>query len=101
VIASEAPACDRLAEHGVRGVAEVLGGEQEASKTRKIRSVRRRFGDEMPAWYVGDTVGDVLEARAAGVGTVSVVWGWHGVERLRRVKPDRMAHAPSDLLDLF
>jgi len=50
VIASEAPARDRLAEHGVRGVAEALGGEQEASKTRKIRSVRRRFGDEMPAW---------------------------------------------------
>jgi len=50
---------------------------------------------------VGDTVGDVLEARAAGVGTVGVAWGRHGVERLRRVKPDRMAHAPSDLLDLF
>jgi len=50
---------------------------------------------------VGDTVGDVLEARAAGVGTVGVAWGWHGVERLRRVKPDRMVHAPSDLLDLF
>jgi len=85
----------------VRGVAEALGGEQEASKTRKIRSVRRRFGESLSAWYVGDTVGDVLEARAAGVGTVGVAWGWHGVERLRRVKPDRMAHAPSDLLDLF
>jgi phosphoglycolate phosphatase len=90
-----------LAEHGVRGVVEVLGGEQEASKTRKIRSVRRRFGEPLPAWYACDTVGDVLEARAAGVGTVGVAWGWHEVERLRRVKPDRMAHAPSDLLDRF
>ena len=27
-----------LAEHGVRGVVEVLGDEQKASKTRKIRS---------------------------------------------------------------
>ena len=90
-----------LAERGVRGVGEVLGGEQEASKTRKIRAVRRRFGDDMPAWYVCDTVGDVLEAQAAGVGTVGVAWGWHGEERLRRVNPDRMAHAPSDLLELF
>ena len=90
-----------LAKHGVHGVAEVLGGEQEASKTRKIRSVRRRFGDDMQAWYVCDTVGDVLEAQAAGVGTVGVAWGWHGEERLRRVEPDRMAHAPSDLLELF
>ena len=90
-----------LAEHGVRGVVEVLGGEQEASKTRKIRAVRRRFGDDLPAWYVCDTVGDVLEAREAGAGTVGVAWGWHGEERLLRVAPDHMAHAPSDLLDLF
>lgn len=90
-----------LAEHDVRGVVEVLGGEQEASKTRKIRSVRRRFGETLPAWYVCDTVGDVLEAREAGVGTVGVAWGWHGEERLRRVEPDHIAHAPSDPLYLF
>jgi phosphoglycolate phosphatase len=90
-----------LAEHGVRGVVEVLGGEQEASKTRKIRAVRKRFAHDMPAWYVCDTVGDVLEAREAGARTVGVAWGWHGEERLRRAGPDRMAHAPGDLLDLF
>jgi len=92
---------DILAEHDVRGVVEVLGGEQEASKTCKISSVRRRFGETLPAWYVCDTVGDVLEAREAGVGTVGVAWGWHGEERLRRAAPDHMAHAPSDLLDLL
>jgi phosphoglycolate phosphatase len=82
-------------------VADVLGGEQEASKTRKIAAVRRCFGEALPAWYVCDTVGDVLEAREAGVRTVGVAWGWHGEERLRRASPDRIVHAPSDLLDLF
>ena len=90
-----------LAEHFVRGVAEVIGGDQDESKTRKIDNARRRFGRALAAWYVGDTVGDILEARRAGVGTVGVAWGWHGVERLRRANPDHMAHAPSDLLDLF
>ena len=90
-----------LAEHGVRGVAEVVGGDREASKTRKIRAMRQRFGESLAAWYVCDTVGDVLEAREAGAGTVGVAWGWHGEERLRKAAPDRMAHAPSDLLDLF
>ena len=90
-----------LAEHSVRGVAEVIGGDQDESKTRKIDNTRRRFGRALAAWYVGDTVGDILEARRAGVGTVGVAWGWHGVERLRRANPDHMAHAPSDLLDLF
>lgn len=90
-----------LAQHSVRGVAEVIGGDQDESKTRKIDNARRRFGRALAAWYVGDTVGDILEARRAGVGTVGVAWGWHGVERLRRANPDHMAHAPSDLLDLF
>ena len=90
-----------LEEHGVRGVAEVIGGDQEASKTRRIRAARERFGRARPAWYVGDTVGDILEAREAGVCTVGAAWGWHGPERLGRVAPDHMAHAPGDLLELF
>ena len=90
-----------LAEHGVHGVAEVIGGDKDASKTRKIADARRRFGRSLPAWYVGDTVGDILEAREAGVGTVGVAWGWHGVARLRRANPDHLAHTPGDLLGLF
>jgi len=90
-----------LAEHGVRGVSAVLGGEQEASKTRKINAVRRRFGESLPAWYVCDTTGDVHEAREAGARTVGVAWGWHGEERLLHAAPDHIAHAPGDLLDLF
>ena len=90
-----------LHEHGVRGVVEVIGGDVEPSKTRKIRSVRRRFGESIPAWYVCDTVGDVHEAREAGAGTVGVAWGWHGEERLVGADPDHMAWRPSDLLDLF
>ena len=90
-----------LSEHGVRGVMEVLGGDRERSKIRKIRAVRRRVGESLPAWYVGDTIGDMVEARAAGAVTVGATWGWHGTERLLRASPDHLAHSPSDLLDLF
>ncbi len=90
-----------LAEHRVRGVTEVIGGDQDESKTRKIGDAQRRFGRALTAWYVGDTVGDIIEARRAGVGTVGAAWGWHGSERLRRARPDHLAHAPADLLDLF
>jgi phosphoglycolate phosphatase len=90
-----------LRAHDVRGVVEVLGGDREPSKTRKIRAVRRRVGEGVPAWYVGDTIGDMVEARAAGAVTVGAAWGWHGAERLRRAAPDHLAHAPNDLLDLF
>lgn len=90
-----------LDERDVRGVLEVIGGDVEPSKTRKIRSVRRRFGESREAWYVGDTTGDVLEAREAGAVTVGAAWGWHGEERLLRVGPDHVARHPSDLLDLL
>ena len=90
-----------LRAHDVRGVVEVLGGDGEPSKTKKIRAVRRRVSEAVPAWYVGDTIGDMVEARAAGVVTVGAAWGWHGAERLLRAAPDHLAYAPSDLLDLF
>ena len=90
-----------LEERQVRGVVEVLGGDVDPSKTRKIRSVRRRFGESREAWYVCDTAGDVVEAREAGAATVAAGWGWHGEERLLRAGPDRLARRPSDLLDLL
>ena len=92
------PSCDH---HGVTGVTEVVGGDVEPSKTRKIRSARRRYGESREAWYVCDTVGDVHEARDAGAATVGVAWGWHGEERLLSAAPDLMARRPIDLLDLF
>lgn len=90
-----------LDEHGVTGVAEVIGGDVEPSKTRKIRSARRRYGESREAWYVCDTVGDVHEARDAGAVTVGVAWGWHGEERLLSAEPDLIARRPGDLFDLF
>jgi phosphoglycolate phosphatase len=90
-----------LDEHGVTGVSEVIGGDVEPSKTRKIRSARRRYGESREAWYVCDTVGDVHEARDAGAVTVGVAWGWHGEERLLSAEPDLIARRPGDLFDLF
>jgi phosphoglycolate phosphatase len=95
------PVARTLKERGVRGVADIIGGDMDPSKTSKIRSVRRRFGESLESWYVCDTVGDVVEAQAAGAGTVGVAWGWHGEERLLGAGPDRIVRRPTDLLDLF
>jgi phosphoglycolate phosphatase len=90
-----------LEQHQVRGVAEVIGGDVEPSKTLKIEAARRRYGESLEPWYVCDTVGDVAEARAAGAAVVGASWGWHGEERLLHAGPDRMARHPSELLDLL
>jgi len=90
-----------LEDRGVRGVTDVLGGDLEPSKTRKIREAHRHYGASLEPWYVCDTVGDVVEARAAGAGVIGTAWGWHGEERLLAAGPDWIAQHPRDLLELL
>ena len=51
-------------------------------------------------YYVCDTVGDIREARDAGIRTVAVTWGWHSRERLAAAHPDRLIDVPEKLLAL-
>jgi phosphoglycolate phosphatase-like HAD superfamily hydrolase len=87
-----------LARHGVGGIAEVIGSDTETSKVRKIALAREHHGDGLKPWYVGDTVGDILEAKAAGVGSVGVAWGWQAVEKLRAASPAFITYTLEDLL---
>jgi phosphoglycolate phosphatase len=50
---------------------------------------------------VGDTVGDIVEARQAGVPSVAVTWGWHSEERLLAASPDVVAHDPQELVGIL
>jgi phosphoglycolate phosphatase len=90
-----------LAAHDLPGIGEVLGADIETSKVRKIARVMAGAGAERRHWYVGDTTGDMAEGRRAGVTTVGVAWGWHGVERLRQASPDFIVDTPAQLADLI
>ncbi len=90
-----------LAQWNIMGVSEVLGGDKGTSKVRKIGAAVRRHAGADGRWFVGDSVGDIVEGRLAGVGTIAAAWGWHPLEQLRRASPHRIAGAPSDLLRLL
>jgi len=90
-----------LARYRIGGVGSVLGNEVATSKVEKIDLARRRHASADGGWYVGDTVGDVAEARAAGARVVAATWGWHSRERLERAMPDHVAATPADLLALL
>jgi phosphoglycolate phosphatase len=79
---------------------EVTGAEIERSKSVKIQKTMSRYQD-LPAFYVGDTKGDIIEGKQAGAVTVAVTWGWHSVEKLAEGIPDYMVHTPSELEDLL
>ena len=44
------------------------------------------------AVMIGDTAFDMDMARAAGVATIAVSWGYHPVDRLEAAAPDMMVH---------
>ena len=90
-----------LIAHGIAGITRVIGSDHETSKTARISLVKAEYGAGSEYWYVGDTVGDIVEGNAAGVRTVAVGWGWHEAERLLEARPDRLACRPADLLDLL
>jgi phosphoglycolate phosphatase len=89
-----------LTQWGISEVTEVLGGDKGKSKVDKIRSAVSRYAPS-EAWFIGDTVGDIVEGRKAGVFTVAAAWGWHPGTQLRTVKPDQIADTPTDLLRLL
>lgn len=89
-----------LRTHEVHGVSEVAGAEAARSKVEKIRALLRRFPGQDVYWYVGDTAGDIHEAREAGVTPVGVAWGWHEPELLLEAGAECIAASPAELLTI-
>jgi phosphoglycolate phosphatase len=80
---------------------EILGADFRLSKKEKIAYALEKYGiSGERAFYIGDTAGDIQEARAAGVRSVAVTWGWHGRERLVAAGPDFLVDTPEELLTI-
>jgi phosphoglycolate phosphatase len=80
---------------------DVFGSDFLFSKKEKIDHAREKYGiPRERTFYIGDTAGDILEARAAGVRSVAITWGWHSRERLVAVHPDFLVDAPEGLLTI-
>jgi phosphoglycolate phosphatase len=78
---------------------EILGSDFLFSKKEKIDHALAKYGIPLErTFYIGDTTGDIVEARAAGIRTVAVTWGWHSRERLAAAHPDFLVDRPEDLL---
>jgi phosphoglycolate phosphatase len=79
---------------------DVLGSDFGLSKEKKIRHAMDLFQVEpQRTYYIGDTAGDIKEARLAGSKTVAVTWGWHTRETLEKVNPDYLLDSPELLMN--
>lgn len=95
---TEAVVAHWLEVHGVRGVAQIAGPETAASKIEKIRMLAAAHPRQETVWFVGDTTGDMREARAAGAVPLGVAWGWHEPARLLEAGAAGIAATPAEIV---
>lgn len=78
---------------------EILGSDVHKSKIVKIKMLIEKYKIQpADALYITDTVGDILEAREAGVRAIAVTWGFHSEETLRKAEPANVVSTPAELL---
>ncbi len=79
---------------------EIIGSDKEPSKIKKIEYIKEKYNGSN-YYYFGDTKGDIIEGKKAGVKTVAVLWGWHSKKDLEEEKPDIILDKPKDIISLF
>jgi phosphoglycolate phosphatase len=89
-----------LSLHQLTMFKDIIGSEKEPSKVKKIQMIKEQNGHK-DVFYIGDTVGDIIEGKKAKVDTVAVSWGWHDLQKLRKIDPAYLVSRPEDLIHLF
>ncbi|MEK6927495.1 MAG: HAD family hydrolase [Nanoarchaeota archaeon] len=89
-----------LEKFGILGIGVVLGGNVNHSKVAKIKMIIKKYG-KREYYYVGDTAGDMIEAKKAGIRAIGVSWGVHSHEMLEKSGADFVADGPEELLGIL
>jgi len=94
----EALATQKLNDYLLLDYFETITGNAHGPKADILR---KNFPDPSCCWHIGDTTGDIVAGKDAGMGTVGVTWGFHDEDTLAESRPDHLIHTPSQLLDIF
>lgn len=76
----------------------ILGQDTHPSKTRKLLQViAQHHAEPTDLVMVTDTLGDIKQARAAGVSSIAVTWGYHPESILKLGHPVSLLEKPDQL----
>lgn len=78
----------------------VKGGAGIFGKDNIIKQIIRRYKVTGEVFYVGDETTDIRAAKAAGVKSVAVTWGFADKAELASKEPDFLAMTPDDILKI-
>ena len=95
------PIEEYLAKHSMTSnFDKVFGADIHKSKVMKIKMVFDEYGvTPQDCLFITDTLGDMREAREAGVDAIGVTWGWHPRETLEKGFPFTIVDKPSEIME--
>lgn len=77
----------------------VVGADVIESKTDRLVKVLDIFKIKpSEAVYIGDTAGDIKEAKKVKIKTMAVTWGFHSRQTLKKEKPTFIASKPEQII---
>jgi len=83
-------------------ITEILGAEKEKSKVKKIKKIIKKYKiKKSDVIYIGDTAGDIYEAKKVGVKTIAVTWGFSPTKFLKSAKPNYLIRQPKQILKII
>lgn len=93
------PLRDYLARYDIaHHFSMIMGGDTHTSKVVKIQMAKELYQvNDQDCLFVTDTLGDVLEAKKAGVQSIAVTWGFHLPHELAQGNPLTIVDTPAAL----
>lgn len=77
----------------------VLGADIERSKVKKFKTLLKKYKVTLnEIIFITDTLGDIIEARKAGIKSIAVTWGYHTKATLNKSSPYKIITKPSKLV---
>ena len=93
---------DFLRSRGLSRCFAAILGRSSGTKAENLRRAASMLGfPRCRVYVIGDSVSDIRQAKAAGVKSVAVTWGYHSEPKLRAESPDFVAHTPDEIVDLL
>jgi len=80
----------------------LVGADVVESKVKRLEFCLHKLGIKpSEAVYIGDTAGDIKEAKKVKVKTLAVTWGYHSRQALSKEKPKYIASKPRQILNIL
>ena len=78
----------------------LVGADVIESKVKRLEKCLTKFNIKpSEAVYIGDTAGDIKEAKKVKIKTMAVTWGFHNKKMLKKAKPDFIAEKSSQIVE--